>query len=628
MTNNPSHFYGSGSDESAEVSSIQGGRRTQSPIGVTQIPYGYEVWADGVYRWISKKQDDDEEAAERLCEEVATLDKTPSTWRRSRLHQLSTLPMWVSSLAKRLDTGEELVEVSTIDLQSGEVVQVWVTRADVLNRRKLETLAKYGLPVRSQKAAELEDYFDRSLALNRERIPWQHMAARLGQYEIPDKYGRSVGTGFLLSDRWIGPEGTHVSLDEREASRFNKRMLQSGNPDAWLAKFHEICDKNKLARWLTHMAFASPVLDLVRNRTFIIHHWGKTSGGKTALAQFAMSAWGDPQDLKATFNATEIGMIEMFKYINNLPLLFDELQASRNKDQSTMIYNICNETGRIRGGQRGGLEATIDGWKSVVRTTGEESIIGEVDLGGQTNRVLQINEQGLTSEEAGALHEWFAEGHHGWGGVLFLQRLVQIANREDARERLQRIRDEFVDHFKSSHPALGARGRHFALAAVVQYLVYRAPAFYGLDEDDAKERALLDGRFVAGKVLEGDADTASPGEDALAFFQQTVMSDSRMWLDPMNANDLDTMSSGKHAGKLLGVLMEAKNEVWLSPNVAKRLITQEGWPIQRVLSDWTKNNVIQRTKDRRTTLARSYGKLKGRWYVLDYEKFFAGTEEE
>lgn len=555
--------------------------------------------------------------------------------------QLTTRPVWVTGFAERVDklnsaaVPQELICVTTRRSRDDAEQNVWLPISKVLVKKHVEALSEEGLPIRSTAAQGLERYFEQSIAANRSRLPWRRLASRLGHYPIESDDPQAHG--YLLSDGWIGDPTQAVEFDKRGRSPFNQGLYKSGSFAAWRDKFLEISALGIVSRWLTHSIFASPLLHILSARSFIIHHWGHTSAGKTALAQFAISAWGDPVQLKSTFNATDIAMTEMFGYLTDLPVLFDELQASTNKAHDTFIYNVCNEVGRLRAKPGGLLESSVDAYKTIVRTTGEEAIVGNLDLGGQTGRVLQVCAVGCTDAYAGEVHEWLHAKNFGTAGPKFLQYILDCqATDPGFYSLLRQYREDFSAQLDNAFPALRARRRHLAVVATCQWILYTMPELYALDPVEAQQRALADAFEISQLILDKDGEAKTPGERARQRLVGDFTANRGSWIDSEDPEEYARLKRAKTPSGLMGLVMRktttgaADDEVWLVPTTIRQQLSRAGFSESRVIADWKESGLLQRGRDKKSTQIRTIPRTdpqtyrrRARFFIMRAADFFA-----
>ena len=123
-------------------------------------------------------------------------------------------------------------------------------------------------------------------------------------------------------------------------------------------------------------ALTAPIIDLTCKTNFFINIAGLSGTGKTTIALFIMSLFGNPKLLKLSFFATKVGLEYKLHDYSSLPILIDEFQTS-GKDAEIkfieLIYQVSSEIGKVRGMKTGGA-AAIKNIKSLPISTMESNI--------------------------------------------------------------------------------------------------------------------------------------------------------------------------------------------------------------------------------------------------------------
>ena len=614
----------------AQLEIIQGGAHETNPEPVPQlavsrqtigdfiVPSGYEVWGDGTYRVEDPPEDEEEGRRE------PSLNATPTSRRRRGLRPVTRRPLWIRQFGHTIDTGEELIQLAFYDTFGSSVPRMeWVTRVQLADQRQLTPLSQVGLPVRAGNARAVEDYLDRALYENAQVLPRVRMGSRTGAYQLDEQDGGQSGWGWLLGSAWVGPHGTCVEPDPRRAGVGDTNGYAiSGDEGSWFAQLRNVSAYGPVPRWLCFSTFAAPLLRFIRHRTFIVHHWGDTGTGKTACMKFAMSAWGDPHALTATFNRTEKSFTELFSYVDDLPVAFDELQASKNDDHASIIYALCLERGRGRARRQGGLLKEIGNWRSVVRMTGEEPIIGNgrVDLGGQSTRVLQLNAEALTPSQGERIHQWMDHRNFGWGGLRFLEALRDILHDPHGADRLIAKHTELRDRIAQAVPEM--RSRSSALAAVALAQLIATQRFFQVPKDAAMHGAVEDAAHVATLIARDESDRTTVAERTLQVFRDHREAYRKRWIDVSTPGGARALEH-KTYQELFGVERAgtANHEVWLVGTEANKLLKKEGIPPGRAWVDLRRaGTLVTEGKGRLATL-RKRGAFRNRVYVLRQADF-------
>lgn len=583
-------------------------RRPPQKIGDFIVPYGYEVWSDGLYIVEAPTPDDPADPS---------VNDVPSGARRTNLSRQAHQPIWIRRIGRVLDTGEQILELAFKDALSGQIVGVWVDRGQISTKLAISNLAKQGVPVTEAKAVAVMAYLDAALNLNGQVLPVQTLLRRTGAHEVNNEIG------WLLGSLWIGAPTLTIQPDPRTASELNLAIAQNGSEEEWFRAFLSVGDIGPIARWVLHSTFAPPLLRFLQERTFIIHLWAKSGTGKSALGKLAMSAWGDPDRLMQTFNRTKLSFTETFQYVNDVPVFFDELQVSQRDDIMTVLYSLVLEQHRGRANQTGGLLARGAGWRTIVNTTGEEpigSIKGKADLGGIANRVLQIGSALLAPEHALQIHKWCERKHYGWGGPAFIRKLYEVVTTPGGQASLialhQQMKDAILEASKDS-PMIHVRAGQLATVAVAQFMASRW--FREATYDEAFTQSVADAAAVA-KVLSHHENRMTLTEQVIQLLEDHYLAHRGLWFDLRDPVQAKVIGDGAYR-QLFAV--RTTDEIWIVQKEATALFEKAGFPPRRVCSDLYNDGVLHKLP----SAANSYGCVRkhknfvAKVYVLDAAKF-------
>jgi uncharacterized protein (DUF927 family) len=496
--------------------------------------------------------------------------------------RIATCPIWIERVAASTETSDHHVEIAWQDLT---IQRLWVPRLQVSERFGITKLSARGLPVHSENASDLILYFQACLAGNRGTLPELVLGSRVGAY------GRGPDLGWLIGRTWIGEPPTHDLEPRTQRTQLGGAFRSEGAIDTWIEKAQEISTHGPLARWLLSVSFAAPLLRMVGHRTFIVHHWGQSGSGKTALARFAMSVWGHPLDLEQHFNRTEKSFGEIFRVVSDVPVLFDERQASgKSTDFAALIMTICLERGRGRLTRDGELAQVIRDWRSIVRFTGEQPILGNdsIDLGGQANRVLQIEAPVLTSQQAAELNTWCeSAGCYGTVGIRFLEGLLEYRNRiAELRQWRDQIQSEISERVSGVQ---FARIAHLAAIALADGL-YRRIVLNPCDAPPEFSQSILDAATVAGMLAQ--ESTRDHGQTALEWLLEHKTAHREKYLDHALDVDAIRLQTGEYRD-IVGILNPPKEgeAIWYFPIAIDAELKKAGFNADRVWADLRQHTV-------------------------------------
>lgn len=405
--------------------------------------------------------------------------RTPPGWRvdESGIYKLeesgwvkiSHTPMFLSRKLDSLSTGMERVELKIG--ANGTLKTITTSKSTIAQTRTITQLADYGANIHTGNAKHLVEYFSEMEGVNKDLLPAVRAVDHLGWID---------GTRFLpgLAD--------DIALDVTDTGSLAlaNAYRQNGRRDEWI-RAAEIARKYKIARLMLAAAFASPLIHLLGQRIFILHAWGPSRGGKTAALKAALSVWGDPEGLMASFNATRVGLERMASFYCDLPLGIDERQVVGDKQAfiEGLVYLLGLGKGKARGAKGGGLQ-NFSYWRTLILTTGEEPITAETSNAGVKTRTLEFWGNPVESEQdAQLLHEICGE-NYGFAGPEFIRQLVnydRASLKEQFKVVTEALREMAPDKITTHLDAL-------ALLTLADSLY--SQWVLGMDEDRADDEAI------------------------------------------------------------------------------------------------------------------------------------------
>lgn len=218
----------------------------------------------------------------------------------------------------------------------------------------------------------------------------------------------------------------------------------AGDLHEWLLKAAEVC-RRPLGRLMLGTAFAAPLMRILGQRSFGLYLYGNSKAGKSAIQKFAISAFGNPNRMMGTFNATMNGLETLCTRTNDLPLLLDEsTEAKADFDFSKFQYIVSGEQTRVRM-DRDLNQRPLKFWRLPVLMNGEGRMYDDASREGAMNRTLEI---GLEADErifgdeseARSIHK-FVEQNYGLAGQVFITELLKLRVQENAEDIFESHRE-------------------------------------------------------------------------------------------------------------------------------------------------------------------------------------------
>jgi hypothetical protein len=327
--------------------------------------------------------------------------------------------------------GDQAVELAWTD--RGQVVTRTVQRSIVRRGRILvATLGDAGLPVIEADAKLAERYLAAFESLNQKLIPRVHLARQLGW--------QKDGTFVTAQDT---PHRVEVKYDEQKPAL--AAHAPAGTFAGWQAAVKPM-ESYPAAQMALYASLAAPLLELVGVNSFTVDISGRSTRGKTTAAGAGMSVWADPSekaDGMYSWRTTMLAAEKRLNLVNGLPVVFDETKLVRDPELvHALLYSIPKNHGQARGG---GWPSGLP-WRTIVISTGEQSVLTFTTDQGAGARVLTVKEApfGTDGPESATAAVDVRDGcaeHYGTAGPRFVEKLLDTATGDGKRRLVARHKE-------------------------------------------------------------------------------------------------------------------------------------------------------------------------------------------
>lgn len=303
------------------------------------------------------------------------------------------------------ETGTESLEISFCRERWKSIV---IDKGTLSSASTIVQLANHGVSVTSETARELVKYLQYIDDLNRDLIPIEQMSNHLG----------------WVSEKTFVPYVDGIKYDSQgQFLQMYKTIAEHGTFEKWLDTLKAVRASGTVQARITIAAsFASVLIQHFDALPFFLHLWSSQSGtGKTVTMELAASVWANPQvgAYCRPLKSTVVGLEQLAIFTCNLPLCLDELQTIQDKRNfDDIIYTLCEGSGKTRGAKAGGLRYSPS-WKNAIITTGEMPIVGSMSKAGAMNRVIEIECNGPTMQNAKDVHRAIS-ANYGFAGKMFI----------------------------------------------------------------------------------------------------------------------------------------------------------------------------------------------------------------
>ena len=470
-------------------------------------------------------------------------------------------PIILTQRLKSLETGDEKIAVAF--KRDGQWQTAIYPRSTIFSSRSITTLADLGCTVTSENAKRVVSFLGALEAENIDLIP---------KNDATSTFGWQPGKRFLPGH----DDGLTLDIDPSQRG-MAAAYCKNGTMERWVEHMTPHRGRMKF-RFILAAGFAAPLLRIVKQRIFFVYNWGGSKGGKTAALKAALSAWGDPERLMVSFNATQVGLERTAAFYCDLPLGIDERQLAGNNQGALekIVYMIASGTGKIRGSKGGGLQ-TIHQWRTVALATGEEPLSTETTQTGVSTRVLEIYGGPFDNEADAALMHQQSATDCGWAGPAFIEKILQMDER-----RIVELYEEMQGYVRTVSE--GKNGSHIAgIAAVALADALIDTWFFGGEWAVSWASA----KQMASDILvnQVESNATDVNENAVQFIVDWVLS-NKAYFGPNTV------------GTCLGFTSETGNTAYIFPSMLNQALTKAGYSPRKTMKYLAEKELISSYTER------------------------------
>lgn len=472
------------------------------------------------------------------------------------------VPVILTERLRNIETGQERMTLGYYRDRAWHYITT--DRATIFSHTAVIQLANKGLPVNSVTAKDLVRYLADLERENLNRFPTRRAVQHLGWCS-----GKTFFPG--------AENNLVLDLDDTSLSVAN-HYHSMGTIGDWIDAVKPIRE-HPVARFIMAAGFASPLLDLIGERVFVIHTWGPSRGGKTAAMKAALSVWGNPEGIMSSFNATKVGLERTAALYSDLPLGIDERQiiGSDQRKIEEIIYTLSMGKSKTRGTKSGGLQA-FSTWRSIIMMNGEHPITNVSSSAGVKTRSLELYGTVIPDEEYAAQLHRRLKHVYGSAGPVFIQKVIQALSEADSGLfSFQEDYETIYRELKQTFPDNAASHLSYVTSILIGDF-YSSVWIFGIDEDTAYNQAIDLGTAIL-KQLESTAEM-DEATRAMNYFMS--------WFGVNAAH----FSSSPPGGKCFGI-KDTDDCIWVYPSIFDQAMTEGGFNSNRILRDWAERELIR-----------------------------------
>ena len=314
--------------------------------------------------------------------------------------------------------------------------EIIVDKRTIVDNAKILTLAGNSVNVTSDSAKYLVKYLSDMETINRDVIDVQESTSKMG---------------------WIKKEFVPY-CDEFEFDNDGnfkdayESIRSAGNEDIWLHLARESRKIDRVEPKISLIAsLASVLVEPLNALPFIVNLWTDTGKGKTVAMMLATSVWANPSEnvYMADAKATATGLEVRMDFLNNLPLMLDDMSQVKDKyqgDFSTLVYMLCSGKGKERSNVNLGLNKA-NTWKNIILTNYEYPLVSETMQGGAINRIIDIEmESGYIFPNGNEVVQILRE-NYGFAGKKFVE-IIQEMGLDKIKEIQKKAYTKIIERAK------------------------------------------------------------------------------------------------------------------------------------------------------------------------------------
>lgn len=467
-------------------------------------------------------------------------------------------PVIITERIFNIDTQQEKAVVAFPGHRGGWR-SITLPKSTIFDSRRIMCLADAGLTINSEMAKNLTKWLSALEASNGDLIPVTQGVGKMGWRNNEQIFILPGITSDYKID--IGDTATESAI---------AGLGQAGDFAAWLNAMHKLRTRTK-ARFIMAASFAAPLLKIVGQRSFLIHNWDTTRGGKSATLMAALSVWGNPEELAKSFEDSKTNTERTAALFTDLPLGINEYEILNDKQKGEVeskIYQISEGKGKGRA-TREGMQTTVR-WRTIALMTGETQITHHNTRGGIFTRLLEIKGGPLADDDifASSLYPLTAR-HYGYAGKIFINQLLQTNHdwlRDTYNKTRLALRSKYPEKIESHMDAI-------ACIVVAEYLA--SLWIFGIPDEQAKIESITMANTIIEEII--TKTEASEADRALD------------WLpDWLATNDGRFGLYGKPGQNILGYMDDGY--VYIIKSELSKALKIEGFNPDKVFKQWADQN--------------------------------------
>lgn len=228
---------------------------------------------------------------------------------------------------------------------------------------------------------------------------------------------------------------------------YAKMFCTRGDKNIWLETVKKVFLKVPFAITLGTV-LAAPIIKICGERHIQLALIAPSMRGKSAVIKLAMSVYGNPNELKNTFNSTANAINDLGWRFNDLPCWIDEFQAANKniKEQiDILIYNYENGRSRLRLSKVGDQRDTFE-FTGARIFSAEQSLLKQSTGQGAYTRLIELQYNEVCDKQTAFEIHKVAPFNYGFFGKAWIDYV------ESHQEEICATYREYLDNIETRFP--------------------------------------------------------------------------------------------------------------------------------------------------------------------------------
>ena len=549
--------------------------------------------------------------------------------------KVSDTPIVITRIIETAERTDNQAEISIYDKRMKKWHSHIVLKSDLADNRKIVGLAQIGISITSSRAKHLAEFLNdiQYCSNNSLVIPYTTLYKK---------------TGWTSSscEKFIVPPGDgNIFVVQNSGFDYKSAYSEKGNVEDWINLFKKVFVTNHNVRLTLGFGLIAPMLLPCSVRNFQLGLIAKSGSGKSALAGFIISALGDPEKIRRTFNTTANSMNAAAEIFCDLPSWSDEFQSASKylkEEFQRQIYDFAEGMTRQKL-NRDSTQRPVEVFRGARIYTAEQPILPNGAGQGAIARCMELNCKNVFEDSfAVHIHEFIKDnyGH-------FLQKWIDFII--ENRDKIKNSYNVLLNNYNSTNPKTGKPNflpanvqlvaisqtaliyfcRMLGIADELKVAEFLPKDFYSLVADESI--ASLEGSTNFSRALQVIAESRYTHDK---FFYHENIAYKKDGVGEKFLEPTATTSAGALGVKFLRKTESGNfvddGDVAFFPTPFKKLVEGAGYPsAEAILNNLAEENLIQtgNNSKRKNQIQKRFGDKQAWFYYFPYETFMSADED-